>query len=71
MVIGNVYRLKRRQLIIEQPLKLYLICAVIMHLQYIFGFCILSDCRGLALMNSFGYQWVRHSHAFVPDKDEN
>ena len=71
MAIGNVYRLNRRQLIIEQPLKLYLICEIIIHLQYIFGFCILSDCRGLALMRPFAHQWVSHSHAFVPDKDEN
>ena len=71
MAIGNVYRLNRRQLIIEQPLKLCLICEIIIHLQYIFGFCILSDFRGLALMRPFAHQWVRHSHAFVPDKDEN
>ena len=71
MAIGNVYRLNRRQLIIEQPLKLFLICAIIINLQYIFGFSILSSRRGLALMRPFALQWVRHSHAFVPDKDEN
>ena len=71
MVVGNVYRLNRRQLIIEHPLKLDLICAVITDLQYIFGFCILSDCRGLGLMRPFAHQWVRHRHAFVPDKGEN